>query len=136
MIHRIIAALAFSLLSMGVAAQASPSHAHDTPASELLAIIHGSKLVDLAGQTMTEVEESVRKVSHIVNEISAATHEQSIGLEEVNGAIVRMDAVTQQNAALVEQSAAAAQSMQDLAAQLSASVSVFKLEHSSLRLPA
>lgn len=47
MIHRIIAALAFSLLSMGVAAQASPSHAHDTQASELLAIIHGSKLVDL-----------------------------------------------------------------------------------------
>lgn len=47
MIHRIIAALAFSLLSMGVAAQASPGDAHDTQASELLAIIHGSKLVDL-----------------------------------------------------------------------------------------
>ncbi|CAN7611113.1 methyl-accepting chemotaxis protein [Duganella sp. LjRoot269] len=87
----------------------------------------GSKLVDLAGHTMQEVEQSVRKVSDIVNDISAATQEQSVGIEEVNTAIIKMDAVTQQNAALVEQSAAAAQSMQDLAAQLSTSVSVFRL---------
>ncbi|MGV7207879.1 methyl-accepting chemotaxis protein [Oxalobacteraceae bacterium A2-2] len=91
----------------------------------------GSKLVDLAGHTMTEVNESVRKVSSIVTDISAATQEQSVGIEEINIAIAKMDTVTQQNAALVEESAAASQSMQDLAADLSNSVNLFRIDNNN-----
>ncbi|MBY0243348.1 MAG: MCP four helix bundle domain-containing protein [Burkholderiaceae bacterium] len=94
----------------------------------------GSKLVDLAGHTMIEVNQSIRQVSTIVNDISAATKEQSIGIEEINIAIIKMDNVTQQNAALVEQSAAAAQAMQELAVQLAASVNAFKLKRTALPL--
>ncbi|OYO28034.1 methyl-accepting chemotaxis protein [Janthinobacterium sp. PC23-8] len=89
----------------------------------------GSKLVDQAGSTMADVVASVRKVSDIVNEISSATQEQSGGIEEVNIAIIKMDEVTQQNAALVEQAAAAAQSMQDQAAQLAQAIKVFRLDN-------
>jgi methyl-accepting chemotaxis protein len=89
----------------------------------------GTRLVERAGVTMTEVVASVKRVSDIVAEISAASQEQSSGIEEVNRAIVQMDEVTQQNAALVEQAAAAAQSMQDQAANLAQVVSVFKLDH-------
>ncbi|MBB3214267.1 methyl-accepting chemotaxis protein [Herbaspirillum sp. Sphag1AN] len=91
----------------------------------------GSKLVAEAGATMNEVVSSVRRVTDIVSEISAATLEQSSGLEEVNRAIVNMDEVTQQNAALVEQAAATAQSLQEQAAKLSRSVGTFKLTHTA-----
>jgi len=74
------------------------------------------------------VVQSVQRVGEVVTEISAAGQEQSAGIEQVNLAIVQMDQVTQQNAALVEQAAAAAQSLQDQAAQLARLVSVFKLE--------
>ncbi|MYM33419.1 HAMP domain-containing protein [Duganella sp. FT94W] len=94
----------------------------------------GSKLVNLAGNTMTEVNDSVRKVSSIVTDISSATQEQSVGIEEINIAIAKMDTVTQQNAALVEESAAASQSMQDLAAELATSVNVFRIAHSAVAL--
>ncbi|MBC3918722.1 MCP four helix bundle domain-containing protein [Undibacterium sp. CY18W] len=93
----------------------------------------GSKLVTEAGSTMEEVVDSVRKVSDIVNEISSATMEQSSGIEEVNIAIIKMDEVTQQNAALVEEAAAAAQSMQDQAVHLTNAVSVFRLDSTSVR---
>lgn len=89
----------------------------------------GSKLVEQAGSTMNEVVSSVKRVTDIVAEISAATQEQSIGLEEINKAIVQMDEVTQQNAALVEEAAAAAQSLQEQAGKLSQTVNVFKLDH-------
>ncbi|GGC69428.1 methyl-accepting chemotaxis protein [Undibacterium terreum] len=88
----------------------------------------GTKLVEQAGVTMAEVVASVKRVTDIVAEISAASQEQSTGIEEVNRAIVQMDEATQQNAALVEQAAAAAQSMQDQAANLAQVVSVFKLD--------
>jgi len=88
----------------------------------------GSKLVEQAGSTMGEVVASVKRVTDIVGEISAATQEQSVGLEEINRAIVQMDEVTQQNAALVEEAAAAAQSLQEQAGHLSQTVSVFKLD--------
>ena len=78
----------------------------------------GSKLVENAGATMSEVVASVRRVTDIVAEISAASTEQSTGIEEVNRAIVLMDESTQQNAALVEEAAAAARAMQDQAASL------------------
>ncbi|MBB5393629.1 MULTISPECIES: methyl-accepting chemotaxis protein [unclassified Herbaspirillum] len=88
----------------------------------------GSKLVEQAGTTMTEVVASVRRVTDIVGEISAASQEQSDGIQQVNLAITQMDEVTQQNAALVEQAAAAAGSLQDQAGKLAELVSVFKLD--------
>ncbi|OWY29646.1 methyl-accepting chemotaxis protein [Herbaspirillum robiniae] len=90
----------------------------------------GSKLVEQAGTTMTEVVASVRRVTDIVGEITAASSEQSDGIEQVNIAITQMDEVTQQNAALVEQAAAAAGSLQDQAEKLAELVSVFKLDRS------
>lgn len=87
----------------------------------------GGKLVQQAGETMNEVVSSIRRVHDIMGEITAASAEQSDGIEQVNQAITQMDTVTQQNAALVEQAAAAAESMQDQAAKLSNLVSVFKL---------
>jgi methyl-accepting chemotaxis protein len=88
----------------------------------------GNKLVADAGQTMNEVVASVRRVTDIMGEITAASNEQSAGIAQVNQAIAQMDAVTQQNAALVEEAAAAAESMQSQAARLSQVVSVFRLE--------
>ncbi|KAF1047859.1 MAG: Methyl-accepting chemotaxis protein I [Herbaspirillum frisingense] len=87
----------------------------------------GSQLVERAGSTMTEVVASVKRVTDIVGEITAASHEQSTGIEEINRAITQMDEVTQQNAALVEEAAAAAQSLQDQAGRLSEVVGVFKI---------
>jgi methyl-accepting chemotaxis protein len=92
----------------------------------------GSKLVESAGVTMTEVVNSVKRVTDIVAEISSASQEQSTGIEEVNRAITQMDEVTQQNAALVEEAAAAAQSLQDQAQALAGIVSVFKLSDAHL----
>ncbi|WMW80461.1 methyl-accepting chemotaxis protein [Undibacterium cyanobacteriorum] len=87
----------------------------------------GSKLVGQAGATIDEVVSSVRHVTDIIAEISAASQEQSNGIEAVNLAIIEMDGMTQQNAALVEQAAAAAQSLQDQAGELAKVVSIFKL---------
>jgi methyl-accepting chemotaxis protein len=86
----------------------------------------GSKLVEDAGQTMDRVVASVKQVTDIVGEISAASQEQSDGIEQVNQAVTQMDEVTQQNAALVEEAAAAAQAMQEQAAGLLQTVSIFK----------
>ncbi|MYM84910.1 methyl-accepting chemotaxis protein, partial [Duganella sp. FT50W] len=88
---------------------------------------NGSQLVEQAGATMENVVDSVRRVTDIMSEISAAGEEQRAGIEQVNTAIAGMDAVTQQNAALVEEATAASQSMQDQAAALSELVSVFRL---------
>ena len=93
----------------------------------VLQVDSGTALVQQAGSTMAEVVSSVRRVSDVVAEISAASSEQSTGIEEVNKAIVQMDEVTQQNAALVEQAAAAAGSLQEQAANLAGVVSVFRL---------
>jgi len=95
----------------------------------------GSKLVVQAGTTMTEVVDSVRRVTDIVSEISAASTEQSTGIEEINRAITQMDEVTQQNAALVEQAAAAAHSLQDQSARLSQVISIFKLRSNDAIVP-
>ncbi|AGU51420.1 putative methyl-accepting chemotaxis protein [Variovorax paradoxus B4] len=88
----------------------------------------GSALVGEAGKTMAEIVGSVKRVTDIIGEITAASQEQSTGIEQVNQAIAQMDQVTQQNAALVEEAAAAAQSMQEQAASLVEAVSVFRLE--------
>jgi len=87
----------------------------------------GSRLVENAGVTMTEIVSSVRRVSDIIGEISAAAAEQSSGISNVNHAVGELDQMTQQNAALVEQSAAAAQSLREQAQRLEQAVSVFRL---------
>ena len=89
-------------------------------------VTDGYKLVEQAGGTMDEVVNAVKRVTDIMGEISAASTEQSQGIEQVNRAITQMDETTQQNAALVEEAAAAAESLQDQAASLSQSVAVFK----------
>jgi methyl-accepting chemotaxis protein len=88
----------------------------------------GARLVDQAGATMEQVVESIRRVTDIMAEITHATQEQTGGIEQVNQAIGLMDEATQQNAALVEESAAAATSMQEQAAKLAQVVGVFKLD--------
>jgi methyl-accepting chemotaxis protein len=87
----------------------------------------GSALVDQAGVTMTEVVSSIRRVTDIMGEISAASREQSLGVGQVGEAVTQMDQVTQQNAALVEEMAAAAISLQTQAKDLVHTVAVFTL---------
>ncbi|MBQ0935988.1 cellobiose phosphorylase [Ideonella paludis] len=88
---------------------------------------HGTVLVDQAGKTMGEIVHSIQRVSEIVAEITHATVQQSSGIQQVGDAVSQMDKVTQQNAALVEESAAAAESLRDQAQQLVSAVGVFKL---------
>jgi len=87
----------------------------------------GSKLVDQAGGTMSEVVTSIQRVADIMGEISAASQEQNDGIEQVNQAVAQMDTVTQQNASLVEEAAAASESLQNQAARLAELVSVFRI---------
>ncbi|MDC8759423.1 methyl-accepting chemotaxis protein [Janthinobacterium fluminis] len=87
----------------------------------------GSKLVNQAGSTMDDIVASVQRVTDIMGEISSASREQEVGIEQIHQAITEMDGVTQQNAALVEEAAAAAGSLNDQAASLAQAVSVFKL---------
>ena len=91
-------------------------------------VVGGTKLVDEAGKTMEEIVIAVKRVTDIMADISAASSEQSVGIDEVNKAIIQMDEVTQQNAALVEEMAAAAESMKEEATKLAGAVSVFKLD--------
>ena len=88
---------------------------------------HGSQLVDEAGTIMAEVVSSIRRVTDIMGEISAASNEQSVGVAQVGEAVTQMDHATQQNAALVEQMAAAASSLKSQAQDLVQTVAVFKL---------
>jgi len=87
----------------------------------------GSRLVQQAGATMAEIVGSVKRVTDIMAEISAASAEQSTGIEQVNQTITQMDETTQQNAALVEEATAAARSMEDQAQQLAEAVGRFKI---------
>ncbi len=90
-------------------------------------VASGSGLVADAGRTMKEIVASVQRVNDIIGEISAASLEQSQGIGEVNTAVTELDQMTQQNAALVEQSAAAAESMKTHASQLDNAVRIFQL---------
>ncbi len=96
----------------------------------------GSRLVTQAGATMQEIVQSVQRVTDIMAEISSASTEQTAGIEQINQAIVEMDSVTQQNAALVEQAAAASESMQDQAAMLAQAVAVFRIGNEHAATPA
>ena len=91
-------------------------------------VSQGCTLVEQAGSTMDEIVVSVRRVADIMGEISLASQDQTQGIEQINQAMVQMDQVTQQNAALVEEAAAAAQSLEAQAQALVQTTSVFRLE--------
>ena len=91
----------------------------------------GTLLVDKAGNTMTEVVTAIRRVTDIMGEISAASSEQSAGVDQIGEAVTQMDQATQQNAALVEEMAAAAASLNTQAGELVQAVAVFKLAQDS-----
>ena len=99
------------------------AHSAETSAEQ------GGAVVGQAGTTMEEIVANVVKVRQIIAEMSTAATEQADGIAQINAAIVKLDQMTQQNAALVEQGAAAASSMSEQAEQLTEVVSVFKLEH-------
>ncbi|TAM06933.1 MAG: HAMP domain-containing protein [Paraburkholderia sp.] len=109
-------------------------------AKEIKELIHasvervdaGTAQVDEAGRTITDVVSAVRRVTDLMGEISAASHEQHTGIEQVSLAVVQMDQVTQQNAALVEQASAAAQSLAEQAGGLRNAVSAFKVAGSQI----
>ncbi|SPA34034.1 MCP: Methyl-accepting chemotaxis protein, chemotaxis sensory transducer [Cupriavidus taiwanensis] len=88
---------------------------------------NGSALVGQAGKTMDEIVQAVKRVTDIMGEISAASAEQSSGIEQVNQAVAQMDEVTQQNAALVEEAAAAAGALEEQAGRLQSAVATFRL---------
>ncbi|MGD6705421.1 methyl-accepting chemotaxis protein [Xanthomonas citri pv. citri] len=98
-------------------------------------VAEGSALVRKAGATMADIVASVQRVTDIMGEISAASQEQSSGIEQVNQTITQMDETTQQNAALVEEATAAARSMEEQAGHLAEAVSVFKLDDSAAQAP-
>ncbi|MDG0832839.1 hypothetical protein EXH51_08800 [Pelomonas saccharophila] len=94
----------------------------------------GTEQVQAAGATMTEIVASVQRVTDIIGEISAAAREQSEGIGVVNGSVVQLDQMTQQNAALVEESAAAAESLREQSARMTEAIGVFKLGGAAARL--
>lgn len=91
----------------------------------------GNQLVSEAGKTMEETVASIRRVTDIMGEITAASQEQSIGIDQINLAVSQMDHVTQQNAALVQEAAAASDSMQDQAKHMAELVSTFRIGDST-----
>ncbi|MBW8462368.1 methyl-accepting chemotaxis protein, partial [Acidovorax sp.] len=88
----------------------------------------GSRLVSQAGQTMTEIVSSVRRVSDIIAEITASLAEQSDNIGQISQSVTQLDQMTQQNAALVEESTAASESLREQAHHLTNAVSQFKLQ--------
>ncbi len=96
----------------------------------------GTQQVASAGSTMSEIVASVQRVSDIIGEITVAATEQSSGIGQVNGSVVNLDNMTQQNAALVEESAAAAESLKQQANRLAGVVSQFDLGQSARAAPA
>ncbi|REE23283.1 methyl-accepting chemotaxis sensory transducer /methyl-accepting chemotaxis sensory transducer with TarH sensor [Paraburkholderia sp. BL27I4N3] len=103
--------------------------------SESVAEIQGgSTLVEHAGAAMSNVSASISRVTQMMAEISASSLEQSTGIEQVNQAVVQMDEMTQQNAALVEEAAAAAASLHQQTQQLKQAVSVFEISETVLRM--
>ena len=99
-------------------------------------VANGSKLVADAGATMTDIVDSVRRVTGIMAEIANASQEQTAGIEQINAAIAQMDQATQQNAALVEQTSAASAAMQEQADKLAQAVGIFRLDHEEAAAPA
>ncbi|HEY4368212.1 MAG TPA: methyl-accepting chemotaxis protein [Steroidobacteraceae bacterium] len=114
-----------------------------TAAREIKALIEdsvtkvqgGSKLVDESGQHLNDIVAAAKKVADIIAEISSASSQQAGGLDQVNGAIMQMDEMTQQNAAMSEETAAVASSMTDQARTLKELISVFRVDDSAPNAP-
>ncbi|MCL4745365.1 MAG: MCP four helix bundle domain-containing protein [Burkholderiaceae bacterium] len=100
-------------------------------AASMQRIASGTSLASEAGATMQEIQTHVRRVNDLMNEISAASTEQASGLVQINQAVASLDAMTQQNAAMVEESAASAGSLQDQASRLRTLLASFKLDDAS-----
>lgn len=107
----------------------------DLITTSLERVENGSTLADQAGGTMQDMVGAIRRVTDIMGEISAASHEQSSGVAQVGEAITQMDQATQQNAALVEESAAAAQGLRNQAESLLRAISRFQLERGAASSP-
>jgi methyl-accepting chemotaxis protein len=93
-------------------------------------VTEGSRLVNQSGETLEKIMGSVRQVAEIVGDISSATQEQALGIEQVNKAIIEMDSSTQQNTAMVEE-AAAAESMSEQSNELNGLISFFQVDAAS-----
>ena len=120
-------------------AQRSANAAHEIRSlidTTVQKIRSGATLAVGAGQTMTEVVTSVKRVADIMGEITLASREQASGIEQINQAIAQMDQVTQQNAGLVVQAGEAAQSLNEQMSGLNRAVGVFQLQHQAAALPA
>ena len=95
----------------------------------------GSELVNQSGKTLEEIVNSVKRVTDIIGEITAASQEQASGIDQVNKAIMSMDETTQQNAALVEETTSASQSLKQQATELRQRVLRFKIEATEAEKP-
>jgi methyl-accepting chemotaxis protein len=95
----------------------------------------GSKQVEEAGSTIEEMIGSVKKVTELIAEITAASQEQAQGIEQVSGTMTQLEKVTQQNAAMVEQASAASASLEEQAGALMRAVSAFRTEEANRRVP-
>ncbi len=122
------AVVAGEVRSLAQRSAAAAREIKDLIGSSVERVEAGSRLVKNAGTTMSEIVASVQRVSHMIGEISSAAHEQSGGIAQVNAAVNHLDQMTQQNAALVEQSAAAAESLKAQASRLNEVVDTFCLE--------
>ncbi|HVR48645.1 MAG TPA: methyl-accepting chemotaxis protein [Pseudorhodoferax sp.] len=127
------AVVANEVRSLASRSSAAAQEIHGLISVSVERVKEGTTLVAQAGSTMDAIERSIRHVTDIMGEISAASREQSLGMVEISGAMDRIDASTQQNAALVEESAAATASLNMQAHELVATMAVFKL--SNERLP-
>jgi methyl-accepting chemotaxis protein len=122
------AVVAGEVRSLAQRSAAAASEIKGLISNSVAAVDGGVRHVEEAGGAMKEIVASVQRVGDIIGEISAASAEQSSGIGQVNGSVGEIDRMTQQNAALVEQSAAAAESMREQAARLSELVSQFRLD--------
>jgi methyl-accepting chemotaxis protein len=122
------AVVAGEVRSLAQRSSSAAKEIKDLIQSSVATIHDGSTQAQEVGRTMADVQQAIRRVADINAEISAASDEQSRGIEQVNQAVGQMDEVTQQNAALVEEASAAAQSLEQLAAQQKRAVSVFKIK--------
>jgi methyl-accepting chemotaxis protein len=121
------AVVASEVRSLAQRSAAAAKEIKDLITDSIERVDQGAGLVGRAGSTMEEIVTSVRRVNDIMSEISAASAEQSAGIEQVNQTITHLDEATQQNAALVEEATAAARSMEEQADALVESVGVFRI---------
>ena len=122
------AVVASEVRSLAQRASGAAKEIKDLIDDSVARVAEGSQLVDQAGKTMSDIVISVQRVTDIMSEISTASQEQSVGIEQINQTITQMDEATQQNAALVEEATAATQSMEEQANELTVAVALFRVD--------